>query len=443
MEIDAPRNEIVSELVFSEDATAVAAISGVYSNMINDVGSMTSGGIEKYSGLCSDEFNSVASSLFTEFQFANNSLEPENNSVLLSSFWADAYNLILNANTILEGLGSSSNITENVKNQVAGEAKLVRAFCHFNLVNFFGDIPLITTTNVENNNTASRTSVEQVYQQIIMDLKDASDLMTSDYSFASGERVRPNKAVANALLARVYLYIEDWINAEQMASNVINNSGLYSLESNLDAVFLANSTESIWQLKLVTPPKVETPQLQLFFLTSGPGGIKTTFLNDNLLNAFEANDNRFNTWVSNIVFNGSTFYFPIKYNNIANTQEEYSTILRLAEQYLIRAEARAHQGVLNDAIQDVDIIRNRAGLPLIQDTNPTISQADLLDVIAKERQIELFSEGHRWFDLIRTDQATNVLSSIKFDWQPTDVLWPIPEIEIEKNPNLLPQNQGY
>lgn len=119
---------------------------------------------------------------------------------------------------------------------------------------------------------------------------------------------------------------------------------------------------------------------------------------------------------------------------------EYSIIFRLSEQYLIRAEARAHLDNISGAQLDLNTIRNRAGLPNTLAT----SMSDLLNAIIQERQVELFAEqGHRWFDLKRTGNAGTVLSAIKPNWQATDVLLPIPETELEINPNLLPQNSGY
>lgn len=115
-------------------------------------------------------------------------------------------------------------------------------------------------------------------------------------------------------------------------------------------------------------------------------------------------------------------------------------VFRLAEQYLIRAEARAQQGDATGAKADINAIRNRAGLP---DTDAD-GQASILAAIEHERRIEFFTEwGHRWFDLKRTGRADAVLSPIKPNWQSTDVLFPIPLQEIENNPNLLPQNAGY
>ena len=119
-------------------------------------------------------------------------------------------------------------------------------------------------------------------------------------------------------------------------------------------------------------------------------------------------------------------------------------VFRLGEQYLIRAEARAQQNNLAGAISDIDMIRSRAGLPLINDTEPGINKDNLLLAIEHERQIELFSEwGHRWLDLKRTGRAGAVLGPIKADWSSDDELYPIPQSERDKNPFLGEQNPGY
>ena len=111
-------------------------------------------------------------------------------------------------------------------NQLTGEAKFMRAFCYFYLVNAFGDVPLITSTNYLVNETMPRAPAMEVYRQIIADLKGAKDLLANDYSYSNGEKVRPNKWVAIALLARAYLYTGDWVNAEAEATSVISNTGL-------------------------------------------------------------------------------------------------------------------------------------------------------------------------------------------------------------------------
>ena len=115
-------------------------------------------------------------------------------------------------------------------------------------------------------------------------------------------------------------------------------------------------------------------------------------------------------------------------------------MLRLAEQYLIRAEAEAEKGQLANAINDINVIRNRAWLGSLPGN---LGQTQVLAAIAQENRIEFFAEwGHRWFDLKRTGQANSVLAPIKPFWESTAQLFPIPYTEIQADPNLI-QNPGY
>ncbi len=144
---------------------------------------------------------------------------------------------IYQANFVLEGVASSNTLSSTTKNQLTGEAKFVRAFCYFYLINLFSDVPLLTTTAWETNSVMPRTSKSKVYEQIITDLKEAKDLLAEDYGVSNNERIRPNKSTAAALLARVYLYTGNYADAEQQSSFVINNTSLYSLTDVKD-VFL-------------------------------------------------------------------------------------------------------------------------------------------------------------------------------------------------------------
>jgi len=152
---------------------------------------------------------------------------------------------------------------------------------------------------------------------------------------------------------------------------------------------------------------------------------------------------RKNKWIKDVVVAGQRYYYPYKYRirTTSASGSEYNVVLRFAEQYLIRAEARAMQNNNTGAAEDINTIRIRAGLtPVPGNSTP----AECLDIVQKERRVELFSEwGHRWFDLKRTGSINTVLQSVKgSNWQPTDQFYPIPFSEIQKNPSLA-QNQGY
>lgn len=136
---------------------------------------------------------------------------------------------------------------------------------------------------------------------------------------------------------------------------------------------------------------------------------------------------------------GADYYYPFKYKQKRPSKTEEYSIIRLAEVYLIRAEANAKSNHLLEALSDLNTIRIRAGLPEIT----TQSQEEVLLAIEKERQVELFCEwGNRWFDLIRTGRAAIVLSAGKPNWNSSAVRYPIPQSEIDANRSLT-QNDGY
>ncbi|GAA3604955.1 RagB/SusD family nutrient uptake outer membrane protein [Flavivirga amylovorans] len=443
VEVDAPRNEIIRETAITDDESAVAAISGIYSEFESN-GSFTNSDLDRLMGLYSDELLASPNSE-TELEYFQSNLTVENGHSDI--FWSSSFNSLLNINSLLEILEDNNQVTQELKNQIEGEAKFLRAFSHFYLTNLFGRSPIITSSDVVTNNTISRSDEQMVYQQIILDLEDAIGLMAADFSFIEGKRIRPNRDAAIALLARTYLYIEDWEKAEEQATLLINNN-LYTLETDLNDVFLAANDEAIWQIE---PSQISTNftvlQANRFVIQQTAIGLgsRSVFRNE-LINSFEVGDRRFTDWVGS--FNdpgtGINYYFPYKYKNVTNNivrDQEYLSVFRLAEQYLIRAEARAKQGNIIGAQSDVNSIRNRAGL-----ANTTANtQVDLLMAVEQERKVELFTEfAHRWLDIKRTGKADAVLSPIKTDsWRSTNTLLPISLSEIEINPNLLPQNQGY
>lgn len=435
-----PKDQIVSNAVFDNDATAVATIRGIYSQMMSST-NFASGGVNSItalSGRSSDEFTNVNANL-SLIEFSTNSLL-STNSNLKSGLWTDPYRFIYGANLIIDNVSASNALSDAVKAQLTGEALFVRAFCHFYLTNMFGDVPIVTSTNYKSNSLLNRAPTAEVMSAVIDDLITAQSLLSETY--VTTERVRPNRATATALLARAYLYVGDWEKAEIESTKVIDNTSLYSLRTDLNTVFRKNSTEAIFQLM---PSLVgnNTNDALMFILIAAPGSSTQVVLNNALVNSFETGDRRRTSWVGTFTSGSNTWYFPHKYK-IRNVTavDEYSMVLRLAEQFLIRAEARAQQNKMTASIADVDAIRQRAGLSLIQTTNPGIGQADLLLAIERERRVELFSEwGHRWFDLKRTGRLTAVLGA-RPEWQATDALYPIPFSELSNNPNLV-QNAGY
>ena len=354
------------------------------------------------------------------------------------SIWSGSYGVIYIANSIIEGMAGSTGISAAFKNQATAEAEFIRAFCYFHLVNFFGDVPLILTTNVATNSLLARTPTAQVYSQMVSDLKFAQSNLPADYSISSGARTRADKWVATALLARVYLYTSDWVDAEAQATAVIGNTALFSLPTNLTTVFTPTSTEAIWQFYNQLDGYT---QYAYYVLPNPVAQVPTYILTPGLVNAFEPGDARQTNWTSTLVYGGTTYTYPSKYKSITTgANAEYYTVLRLAEQYLIRAEARAEQNNVTGAQADISAIRNRAGLG----ATTASDQTSLLAAVAQERRIELNCEwGHRWFDLKRTGTVDAVIGALKpATWKSTAALYPVPSSELLLDANLV-QNPGY
>lgn len=434
IQVEHPATQLIRASVFENDLTATATVAGLYAGLTSQSGFS---GISFVTSLSADDMR--VGQVAEPFQFYNNSILPVNISV--RSIWTEQYTGIYKANAIIEGLERSVHVTPELKNQLTGEAKFFRAFHHFYLVNLFGDVPYTTTTDYRINSQVKRMVVADVYEKLITDLLDAKTLLAEDYVHAQGARVRVNKWAASALLARAYLYREDWTHAEEQATTVINKNSLYDLPP-LNQVFLKNSIETIWQL---------IPPYNQLYTTEGGVFIREIFntdaavISDTLFNSFETNDARKNYWIATRTMGANTWRYAFKYkeNYNSGTGAEYSTVFRLAEQFLIRAEARAQQEKLtgaDGAAADLNRLRNRAGLG----NTTAITQQEMLAAIEQERRAELFTEwGHRWFDLKRTNRASVVLQPIKPDWQSTDILYPIPFSELQLNTNLKPQNNGY
>ncbi|MBN9383534.1 MAG: RagB/SusD family nutrient uptake outer membrane protein [Chitinophagaceae bacterium] len=443
--IDPPSTQIVTASVFNDNTAATAAVTTIYSQMQSDSWSMS-----QNSGLLSDELVSLSTDGSVQPYYINGLMASSSSS---TGPWKKAYSYIYQANAIIEGLAKGI-ISISIQKKLTGEAKFIRAFWNFYLVNCYGDVPLVTTTDYTTNATLKRTPKALVYQQIVRDLKDAQSLLDSNYiagddTTITVDRIRPTKWAATALLARAYLYNKDYANAE-MESNILLSNDRYTLVKDLGSVFLANNQEAIWQLGVPDPTLFNTTDAYYFILLAPPnnyGPTNTATISSNLYNAFEPGDNRKTSWIGvfSITSPDTSYYFPFKYKNSSSDIIEYNVLLRLAEQYLIHAEALVQQNKgLDQAVKDINAIRNRAGLGNYSGPK---NQTALLSAIMHERQVELFVEwGHRWFDLIRTgnvDSVMSVVTPIKGgNWKPEYALYPIPQSERNIDFNLT-QNPGY
>jgi hypothetical protein len=452
-----PINSITSEEMFRTDAMAMTSMANVLSQMVNGPLSFSNGYATILAGMSADELFYYGAGDAFIVSFATNQLLYNNSYT--GTVWTSAYKTIYNANSVIEGIAASASgsLTDSVRVRLTAEAKFVRAYCYFYLVNLFGDVPLAMTVDFNKIRYMRRTPVSAVYDQIITDLKEAQAILTDDYAIAgtAKERIFPTRWAATAMLARVYLYKGDYTNAAQQASAIINNTTLFGLESEPNNVFLIKSKEAIWQLKQGVSDIVFkncTTEGYTFIPTALTTAIARYCLTPALLNTFETGDKRRTAWVATAAANpvGSNAY-PNKYKmgNTGTTSgtasTEYYMMIRLAEMYLIRAEAAANgaEGGIATAVADLNMIRNRAGVTALP---ATLTQAEVIAAVARERQVELFAEwGHRWFDLKRTGKAHDVLSAMaaKQPWAGDhQLLYPIPPVEIQVDP-MLEQNPGY
>lgn len=435
VEVDVPKSQLATSAVFEDYSTASAALLNIYAN-IRDKGIITGigTGVSNQLGNYADEIQSNENPTNPSLNFYKNSILPTN--TIVSGYWSASYNQIYAANSVIEGIKKSNALTADQKKQLEGEALFIRAMMHFYLVNLFGDIPYITNTDYKKNSTAVRIPTAMVYEMLVSDLENAIILLPSNY--LDSDRSRPNASAAAALLARVHLFHKEYPQAANAASAVLNANQLYSVESP-DKVFLIPSHETIWQLQSGAAGR-NTAEEAYFTFTSVPPPLVS--LSSNLVNSFEAGDLRRSKWIKTITKGTSTYYHVFKYKENAPTSvsKEYSIVFRLAEQYLIRSEARAFQGDFIGAKEDLNVVRYRAGLG-----NTTAqTQQEILNAILDERRHELFTEyGHRFLDLKRMGKLEKVLNGIKPGWNTTDNLFPIPQSELSTNPALGNQNPGY
>jgi hypothetical protein len=422
------KDQLLDEQVFNDAASANAAILGIYRSPKESAQSLTINGEA-----------SLLSNDVTYFQTAQIILDFQNYTVTSDSPftpWPSLYTMIYRANKAIEGLDNSTKIPEIKRLQFLGEAKFLRAYAYFYLVNFFGDVPALTTTNVAVTSVAKRDPKDQVYALIISDLLFAQANLATDYSISAGARTRANKWAATALLARTYLYTKDWDKAEVQANNLIN-SGPYALLTVGGAIFSKDNTEAILQWDRYSAEPFSLPG---YFIWTNP----VMACSNSLLNAFETGDKRKTSWILSKVVSGTTYYYPNKFTSTATTGfTEYETPLRLAEQYLIRAESRAMKNDFAGAISDINVVRSKHGGLLTGLPTPS-TQSACLDIVMRERQVDYFAEAsHRWFDLKRTDKINTALQAEKPTvWKTTAAFLPIPTSEMQLNPNMT-QNPGY
>lgn len=370
------------------------------------------------------------------------------------SMWARWYKSIGRATRAIEYTESYGLTDEAYKNRLIGEARFLRALNYFYLVRGWGDVP------IQERDYIKREPAAEVYAHIEADLQFAIDNLPIKSAYAAKDLGRATKGAAQGLLSKVYLYQSKWQQAADLAKTVINSGG-YGLESDYAKIWRLegeNGPESLfeWQARgssiahgIKQYSQVQAPRGGAVALGWG-----FNIPSQNLLDAFNAEKDDIRRDAT-IIFRGETLYdgrlidsgvenpmYNEKAYSSANGGAEHTDknvrYLRLGEIYLIHAEAANELGNSIEALNALNIIRTRVKLPKITTTD----QAQLRQLIWKERRLELAFEHDRWFDLIRTKQAKTAMAANGKTFQDKMFLFPIPENQLIQTPEM-PQNIGW
>ncbi len=366
--------------------------------------------------------------------------------------WAAMYRVIVNANLAISE-GEALALSDNAVKQVIGELYAARALAYFDLVRLFAQpynfttdashmgVPIVTAPNFEIV-SPPRSTVKQVYDQIISDLQKALSLLSTPQKPAHF-----TPTAANALLAKVYLYAGDWPNAEKYATDAI--AGPYSLLTNAAYVASWNtkfSVESLFEIANLATDNAGVNSIGYLYMQTGYGEALATA---DLYNTYTATDKRrdlIKVGIRKVTFENPA-YFVEKYPKGAGTNDDNIKVLRLSDVFLIRAEARAELGKTDAgkvtlAQQDLNTIVQRAD-PDAADV--TLTGDALVERILLERRKELAFEGNRFFDLTRRKKDVNHIRSQEatvYTYPNEKFVMPIPVAETNANGNLIP-NPGW
>jgi len=359
------------------------------------------------------------------------------NSVI-ASYWTSCYNTIFRANTVLAYIDNVSD--PDLKDQYQGEAEFIRALTYFNLVRLFGEIPLVTEVVYEGDCDAyAAKSVDEVYDVIISDLEDAALLLPKSYE--AKDLGRATSGAAKGILAKVYLTLQDYSSAETLLNELMGSSYDYRIIEDYNDVFYSEMNDEILFAVRYEAGVGGEGQDFSYQMTMLGGIVRGNNPTDDLLAAYEAGDARYDVSVTDDLMCG-------KYLSDASAGDAGNDwiVLRFADVALMYAEVSNElYGPTQTAIDLVNELRDRAAL--VQFNLADYDKDSFRDAIAHERRIELAMESHRWFDLVRTGKAEEVMSAIGtsegFTYESYRVLFPIPQREIDVSDGCLDQNPDY
>ncbi|MBD1421699.1 RagB/SusD family nutrient uptake outer membrane protein [Sphingobacterium chuzhouense] len=373
------------------------------------------------------------------FALHQNTLTP----IITSSNWNNLYTVISRANYAVKYIPEVfEDETSPLRNQLIGQARALRAIAYFYLVRVWGDVPftLEPYESIQQDLFLSKTDKETILNQIVEDLSYASEFCSPNYG-GERDRVLITRGGADGILTQVYMWRKQYQQAITTAERVTDNP-LYSLVSISDwnNMFSAGlSSESVFE---VGYNEVQKNSMRVLYAL---GNDASYFPSQRFMNSFEEGDlRRSKIWDNTQVQPRKIWkFFGEGFNDESPDPSQNNIILvRLADIMLLKAEAHARLNDNSLALPLLNNIRNRAGLVALTEVTAIEEYGDVVSAIMHERSIELCFEGHRWFDLVRTDKAIEVMEPITGLKDSRNILWPIHEDAINRNPNLV-QNEFY
>lgn len=456
-----PQTDLSENDFYKTADDILSAVNGVYSSL--QEGDIY-GNWYVFGEIPSDNTrNQLSGSVTTQNEFDQFYIDTQNS--MIANFWKAAYKVINRTNTVL-GRIDGIEINTELANRYKLECKFIRALMYFNLVRVYGDVPLVLKEiSISESYDILREPKENVYNQIIADLKEAQDLPVS---YSTAEDGRATQGAAKALLANVYMTLHKYAEAETILAEIIN-SGRYSLlentpgSLNIDGyknVFSPvnhNSKEGIFEIQFLKGGYGEGSNYANNFApensgtnvvaVGGTGGNNIPEMD--IYNAYEEGDLRRdfsmslgyydnrknNEWVeSHYVCK----FMDVPYQN--NDASNNYPVIRYADVILMYAEALNQNGKTAEACKYLNMTRRRGFGYQTTETSPvdlqTTDKAQFALMVEQERRVELAFENHRWFDLIRTGRAVEVMRSKGFSLNETNLICPIPQKQIDVNPKL-------
>ncbi|TDO20763.1 RagB/SusD domain-containing protein [Pedobacter duraquae] len=419
---EVPNNALPTTSSITDASTARAAIIGAYDRLQGYYASS----YPTLGTITTD--NVIFNGTLSEYLQLDQNAIPTDNVITVSAYQG-IYRTINSANSVIAYVPAVTDplLTAAEKNKIVGEAYFIRALSYFDLARGWGGVQLQLkpTSDLSVLTGIKRSTLDQTYDQVLADLIQAEQLLPEDAT----TRNRAQKSAARALRARLHLYRKQWAEAENYATQVISNTK-YSLVKPYKSFFTApfQTAESV--LELAYSVNDRNSYWNLWYPSSS-GGQFTLKPSDALIAKLN-NPAVGGSRNSLIAGSGATVY-GVLYNTTA-TSTDPSYLIRIAELYLIRAEARAQQNKLADAVADLNAIRARADVTATTAT----TQPAIIQAIEDENGIEFAFEAHRWFDLVRTERAGVVLGITNRNFW----LFPIPYSDVQSDPDVT-QNPGY